>query len=66
MGVRKDQKKKEDPNAHSINDLSYLVSFYRFPVCDFTGCSVADSPMWLWLPDMNGDLDIFKGLAIKA
>lgn len=52
---------------HSDN-VSYIVSFYRFPQCviSTTGCTVGTSPMQLWFPGVNRNLDIFKGLAIKA
>lgn len=33
MGVREDQEKKEDPKALGVNNISYKVSFYRFPRC---------------------------------
>lgn len=32
-GVKEDQEDKEDPNALSVNDVSYIVVFYRFPQC---------------------------------
>lgn len=68
MGVREDQEKKENPNALSINNISHIVSFYRFPKCviSTSGCIVGTSPVWMWFPDVNGNLDIFKVLAIKA
>lgn len=67
-GVREDPEKKEDTNALSVNNMSYKVSFYRFPqsVISAPGCTVGTSPVWMWLPQVNGNSDIFRGLAIKA
>lgn len=47
MGVREDQKEKEDPKALSVNKRSCIVSFYRFPQCVIStaGCAVGTSPV---------------------
>lgn len=67
MGVREGQKTKEDPNALRVNNISYIISFYRFPQCviSTTSCTVGTST-WLCFPDVNRNLDIFKGLATKT
>lgn len=45
MGVREGQKTKEDPNALRVNNISYIISFYRFPQCviSTTSCTVGTS-----------------------